>query len=105
MFVCQCSSLLRTPRFRLVAISTSRAVVQFGGPVAAALWREVQDVPHGVEEVDAALRNVLRQGGVGGVEVPHASIGPAGEDGHRGVLVAVFVLTAKVVLETAVAGA
>ena len=57
------------------------AVVEAGVPVAAALRREVHEVPDGSEQVDAALADVGGHPRMRGVEVAQSAIGLAGEKG------------------------
>ena len=51
------------------------AVVEVGVPVAAALRREVHEVPDGSEQVDAALADVGGHPRMRGVEVAEGAVG------------------------------
>ena len=62
------------------------AVGKIGVPVAAALRSEVQEVPDGCEQVDAARSDVGGHPRMRGVEVAHGAVGIAGENGNGGVL-------------------
>jgi hypothetical protein len=64
------------------------AVVEAGVPLAAALWSEVQEMPDGREEVDAALEDGGRHPRMHGVEMADGAIDVAGENGNGGVLLA-----------------
>src|ERR1700688_1847303 len=63
------------------------AVGEAGIPTAAALGREVHEVRHGSEQVDATLLDVRSHSWMRGVEVPHRAVGVTSEDGNRGVLI------------------
>lgn len=81
------------------------AVIEAGVPVAAALRREVHEVPDGSEEVDAPLLDVWGHPRMRTIEMVHGAVGVAGENGNGGVLMPFAVLAAQIVLESAVAGA
>ena len=80
-------------------------VGEAGVPVAAALGRQVHEVPHGSKQVDATLLNVRGHSGMRGVEVPDSAVSVTSEDGNSGILIAVAVFATEVELECAVAGA
>ena len=82
-----------------------RAVVKAGVPVATALWSEVQEVPDGSEQVDAALLNVGCHPRMRRVKVAQRAVGVAGENGNGRVLMPFAVFAAEVVLEGVAPGA
>src|ERR1700726_2121886 len=75
------------------------SVVQAGVPLPSSLWREVQEMPQGRQQVDAALGDVVGHSGVGTVEVSRGTVGGEREDRDGRVLLARLVLGRQVVLE------
>src|ERR1700727_2359227 len=82
-----------------------RSVVQAGEPLAPALGREVEDVPHRGQQVDPPLLNVIPHARVAAIEVPGPTLGVEHEDRYGRVLLPVLVFGAEVIVEGVVAAA
>ncbi len=81
------------------------AVVKARVPVASPLRGEVQEVPDGSEQVDAALADVRSHPRMRGVEVAQGAVSVAGKNGNGRVLMPFAVFSAEVILESVAAGA
>src|ERR1700758_3755394 len=81
------------------------AVVETGVPTPAALRSEIHEVPDGSEQIDASLFDVWGHPRMRSIEMAQGPVGIAGEHRNGGVLMPLAVLAAKVVLESAAAGA
>jgi len=81
------------------------AIVEARVPVAAALRRELQEVPYGSEQVDALFGDVRSHSRMRGVEVARGDVSVGRENGNRGVLMPFAVFAAQVILESVAAGA
>jgi hypothetical protein len=55
-------------------------VAEAGVPVATALWCEIQEMPHGSQQVDATLLNIGCHSRMCAIEVAYGAVGVAGKD-------------------------
>src|SRR3974390_3614499 len=75
------------------------SVLQTGVPVPSSVRCQVEQVPHGRQQVDAALGDVVGHPGMTRVEVPGRPVGVQREDRYGRVLVALLVLAFESELE------
>jgi hypothetical protein len=69
-------------------------------PVAAALRREVEEVPNRREQVDAALVVLGPHLRMRGIEMPDSAVRISGEDGDARILAAVGIFAAEIVFKS-----
>jgi hypothetical protein len=91
----------RTPQAALsCAGSRSRSISKRRVPLPASLGRQIHEVPHRREQVDAALLDARPHSRMRGVEVPDDVVGVFRENGDGRILAAVGVFAAKIVFES-----
>src|SRR6266705_2462667 len=73
--------------------------------LAASLWRQVQHIPNRNQLVDATFFDVVSQPWMATVKMAKRAVAVSRENGNRGVLMSRRVFAAKIVLESAFAGA